>query len=39
MDDPWPEVYDPWWDVREDDEPTDTLEWESTHDISNEREN
>lgn len=39
MDVEWPEVYDPWWDIRELDDCTDELEWTPTHnDISTEEE-
>lgn len=34
-----PEVYDPWWDTRHDDEYTDELEWTPVHsDISDKKE-
>lgn len=35
----WPEVYEPWWDIRSEDEYTDELEWTATReDISTERD-
>ena len=33
MDPAFPEVFDPWWDIRQEDEYTDDLEWASVHSV------